>query len=240
MQAAPIRSYGNRPFRTFRLARRRGAFRNPYCHYGNPDNHRARIPGANRIVAHVRAFAQACLHLVRQIGRRVPVGTPARWESVAKAPRRSLKRKGGFGCGLIGLLKEGAPTVGIGHKAQPGDNLREGDRISRQRATQFFLDDVASAQRRARALLGDLPVTQNEFDAVVDMMFNVAPVALTPAKSPQLHAAVRARDHVEIGNQLRYTRDRSGGSPPGLVYRNDRRQNIYRDGNYANVRRPVR
>src|SRR5690606_16248464 len=67
----------------------------------------------------------------------------------------------------------GYPTVGIGHLVTPSDGLRVGDRISMDRVLEFLEQDIAIAERAVARLAGDLPLMQNEFDALVDLVFNV-------------------------------------------------------------------
>lgn len=65
-------------------------------------------------------------------------------------------------------------TVGWGHLVAPEDNLRLGDAITLERADALFDSDVAAREDAlARLLSLSVPLTQNEFDALVAFIFNV-------------------------------------------------------------------
>jgi RHS repeat-associated protein len=128
----------------------------------------------------------------------------------------------------------GAGTVGVGHKAQPGDNLRIGDRITRAQLAKFFVSDIQAAEARVRTMVGRLPLSQREFDALVDLQFNVRQRSLSRSSSPGLHDAIRRGDYEAMSNNLRYTQG-AGRTMGGLEDRSERRRNIFRDGNYAEV-----
>jgi len=127
----------------------------------------------------------------------------------------------------------GLPTVGVGHLVTPGDHLRVGDTITDQRTQSLYSGDLRTAETGVVSLVGDLRVSQEEFDALGDLVYNVGLGRLSEQNSPGLNRAIDAGNYAEIGNQIRYTRDASGHSPAGLIIRNDRRQNIFRSGNYA-------
>ncbi|HYD15799.1 MAG TPA: RHS repeat-associated core domain-containing protein [Hyphomicrobium sp.] len=114
---------------------------------------------------------------------------------------------------------EGQQTVGIGHVVLPADRLAHGDRISEERVDQLFNQDLGIAESGVERLVGDLPVSQREFDALTDLVFNVGIDNLSESRSPGLNAAITAGDYDEIGNNLRYTRDANGRVQPGLAFR---------------------
>ncbi len=57
----------------------------------------------------------------------------------------------------------GHPTVGIGHKVVPADNLRVGDTISQDRADQLFQGDIARAVEAARSQAAQAGITDPAF-----------------------------------------------------------------------------
>jgi len=129
----------------------------------------------------------------------------------------------------------GYPTVGVGHLVRPADHLQVGDRISKDQVLEFLEQDLAQAQQAVRRMVGDLPLYQNEYDALVDLAFNVGEGNLSPERSPELNAAIAAGDYDAIAQQLDY-RHAAGHIAAGLVYRSERRENIFTDASYADPR----
>ena len=129
----------------------------------------------------------------------------------------------------------GSPTVGVGHLVRPEDGLNVGDRISKNQVIDFLEQDIAIAERAVARLAGDLPLLQNEFDALVDLVFNVGEGNVSVERSPQLNEAIAAADYDAIAQELDYHHAR-GRIAKGLVYRSERRANIFLDASYENPR----
>jgi GH24 family phage-related lysozyme (muramidase) len=129
----------------------------------------------------------------------------------------------------------GYPTVGVGHLITPADGLSVGDRVSRDQVLDFLEHDIAEAQLAVTRLVGDLPLSQNEYDALVDLAFNVGEGNLSAERSPGLNAAIAVRDYDAIAAELDY-HHAAGRMARGLVYRSERRANIFLDASYADPR----
>lgn len=129
----------------------------------------------------------------------------------------------------------GFPTVGVGHLLLPEDNLRHGDRITHERAVDLLERDIGKAEAIVRRLVGDLPISQHEFDALVDLAFNVGEGSLSERQSPRLNSAITGADYDGIADQLNYT---TAGNrvARGLVYRSERRQRIFTSSDYSDPR----
>ncbi len=129
----------------------------------------------------------------------------------------------------------GYPTVGVGHLILPSDGLAMGDTISHDRALDLLEQDLRKAESGVRELLGDLEVNQHEFDALVDLVFNVGIGNVSPSESPRLNAAIDAGDYKAIADELEYT---TAGNKVarGLVYRSKRRTQIFAQGVYDDPR----
>lgn len=129
----------------------------------------------------------------------------------------------------------GYPTVGVGHLVRPHDGLKVGDRITHGKALEFLQKDIKKAEQGARDLVGRLPVNQHEFDALVDLVFNVGPGTVSKDKSPRLNAAINAGDYDRVAQELDYT---TAGNrvAPGLIHRSERRTNIFAQGDYSDPR----
>lgn len=133
----------------------------------------------------------------------------------------------------------GYPTVGVGHLVRPGDGLRVGDRISDGQARAFLDADLKSAEAAARELLGALPVHQHEFDALVDLIYNVGPGNVSAEESPRLNRAIAAGDYEAIAAELEYT-FAGGAYARGLDHRSERRMQMFREASYEDPRLTVR
>ena len=129
----------------------------------------------------------------------------------------------------------GYPTVGVGHLVKAGDGLSVGQRISEERALAFLEADLEHAEAAVERLVGDLPLHQHEFDALVDLVFNVGEGNVSPDASPYLNMAIKAGNYTAIAAELEY-HQAGEAVAPGLVERSERRTAIFLDGNYENPR----
>ncbi|RPF72642.1 hypothetical protein EG799_02915 [Aurantiacibacter spongiae] len=129
----------------------------------------------------------------------------------------------------------GYPTVGVGHLVTPEDGLSVGDRITYEDALDFLDSDLEKAEEGVRRLARDLPLYQHEFDALVDLVYNVGEGNVTPDKSPKLNDAIMVRDYDGIADELQY-HHAGGEEARGLVFRSERRQSIFMDASYDDPR----
>lgn len=132
----------------------------------------------------------------------------------------------------------GFATVGVGHLVTPDDGLRVGDKVGREQILDFFEEDLAAAEAAVVRLVGAMPINQFEFDALVDLAYNVGEGNLSPIESPRLNAAIAARDYQGIAAELGY-HHAAGRIAKGLVHRSERRTNIFLSGSYADPREQV-
>ncbi|RDC60238.1 Lysozyme [Alteripontixanthobacter maritimus] len=129
----------------------------------------------------------------------------------------------------------GYPTVGVGHLVTKADNLRVGDRVSYDQILDFLEQDLKAAEAATQRLAGDLPLFQHEFDALLDLVYNVGEGNVSERKSPKLNTAIASGDYAGIAAELDY--HHAGGSKAnGLVNRSERRTAIFMDANYENPR----
>jgi GH24 family phage-related lysozyme (muramidase) len=129
----------------------------------------------------------------------------------------------------------GYPTVGCGHLVTPADGLKVGDRVSYDKILDFLEDDLKEAEAAVSRIAGDLPLFQHEYDALVDLVYNVGEGALSTRKSPRLMAAIAAGDYEGMARELQY-RYAGGQMARGLAYRSDRRTRMFMNASYANPR----
>jgi len=129
----------------------------------------------------------------------------------------------------------GLPTVGVGHLITPADGLRVGEQVSYDRILDLFDRDLRAAEEAARRLAGDLPLFQHEFDALVDLVYNVGEGGVSEQRSPRLNAAIAEGDHAAISAELAY-HHAGGASANGLIHRSERRIAMFTAANYAEPR----
>jgi lysozyme len=129
----------------------------------------------------------------------------------------------------------GFPTVGCGHLVTPEDGLSVGDRVSYDQILDFLDDDLAEAEAAVSRIVDDLPLFQNEFDALVDLVYNVGPGVLSVKKSPRLMEAIAAHDYEAMAGELEY-KYAGGQLARGLAYRSMRRTRMFMNAAYGDPR----
>ena len=127
-------------------------------------------------------------------------------------------------------LPSGA-TIGYGHLIKTGEDFRRG--ITEHAATELLRNDVAAAERAVRDNI-TVPITQNQYDALVMLAYNIGSDAFkkstvvqyinnpdfTSSKYPSLESAWSAWN-------------KSGGRVmPGLINRRDYEFGIYSTSAY--------
>lgn len=129
----------------------------------------------------------------------------------------------------------GYPTVGVGHLVRHSDGLKVGDRITYDEALDFLERDLRRAEQGVKRLVGDLPLYQHEFDALVDLVYNVGEGNVSKDRSPGLNTAIRTADYDGIARELTYT-TAAGKVARGLEFRSERRQSIFMEASYDDPR----
>jgi len=129
----------------------------------------------------------------------------------------------------------GLPTVGVGHLVTPADGLRLGEQVSYDRILDLFDHDLRAAEEAVARLVGDLPLFQHEFDALVDLVYNVGEGGVSERSSPRLNAAIAEGDYAAIAAELAY-HHAGGGAVGGLIHRSERRIAMFTAADYADPR----
>lgn len=124
-------------------------------------------------------------------------------------------------------------TVGWGHLVKLGEDIKEGDSITEDKATELLTADTESIAAGVRTSLGRTEVSQREFDALVDMAFGLGSIG--KSNTPRLMKALGAQVYAAASDELRTDRATNGLVLPGLQNRSTQRENIFRDGNYDRV-----
>lgn len=117
-------------------------------------------------------------------------------------------------------------TIGYGHT---GSDVREGQVISEAQADDIFNRDIARFEKSVGALFADTELTQNQFDALVSLSWNIGAL---DRKAPSLVRRVKANpnDPAIRAEFVKYSYARVNGvmkQLPGLVARRTDEANHY-------------
>ncbi|MCL2660897.1 MAG: lysozyme [Acidobacteriaceae bacterium] len=106
----------------------------------------------------------------------------------------------------------GVWTIGYGHT---GLDIHQGLTITREQADKLLTEDVARAAEAVNRLV-KVPLTQNQFDALVDFTFNLGPGALTGSTLLRL---LNSGDYNGAAAQFERWVHAGGVPLPGLIRR---------------------
>jgi GH24 family phage-related lysozyme (muramidase) len=70
----------------------------------------------------------------------------------------------------------GNPTVGVGHLVRPKDNLKLGDKITKEQADEFLRQDLIDAEKRVVTALkpyGYLALQPHELEVLISLAYNL-------------------------------------------------------------------
>lgn len=112
----------------------------------------------------------------------------------------------------------GVWTIGYGHT---GADVEAGQEITAAKAEALFVSDISRFEKSVSALFADTELTQNQFDALVSLSWNIGTLN---RKAPSLVRRVKAdpADPAIRAEFLKYSNARVGGvlkQLPGLVAR---------------------
>ncbi|MGH9589886.1 MAG: lysozyme [Terracidiphilus sp.] len=105
------------------------------------------------------------------------------------------------------------PTIGYGHKLRPGESFPNG--VTRAQAEQLLIADVATACGAVEHLV-HVPLTQGQYDALVDFCFNVGGGRLA---SSRLLCDLNVGDYGAARHQLLLWDHAGGHAMPALQSR---------------------
>ncbi len=120
----------------------------------------------------------------------------------------------------------GVWTIGYGHT---GADVQPGQAITAAQADALFVSDIARFEKSVSALFADTELTQNQFDALVSLSWNIGAL---DRKAPSLVSRVKAdpADPAIRAEFVKYSNARVGGKLKqlsGLVARRTDEANHY-------------
>ncbi|MGM7646776.1 lysozyme [Nocardia sp. JW2] len=114
----------------------------------------------------------------------------------------------------------GVWTIGYGHTA----GVQPGDQITQEQAEKYLQQDLASSEAAVRNLV-KVPITQNQFDALVSFTYNVGPGGL---ENSDVLARLNAGDTAGAQEAFsKFTYDSQGNQQNGLVRRRQDEANLF-------------
>jgi lysozyme len=117
----------------------------------------------------------------------------------------------------------GAPwTIGYGHT---GPEVHEGLEIDQSQAEEWLMEDIASASRAVKRLV-TVPLTQGQFNALVDFTFNLG--ALNLSRSTLLRR-LNMGDYQGANAEFKRWVYSAGRVMDGLVIRRRREADLFDD-----------
>lgn len=114
-------------------------------------------------------------------------------------------------------------TIGYGHTA----GVKPGDAITTEQADAFLRQDVADSERAVSRFVS-VPLTQNQFDALVSFTFNLGSGSL---RNSTLLKKLNAGDYSGAAEQLLRWVNAGGKKLPGLVRRREAEKTLFLEAN---------
>jgi lysozyme len=137
-----------------------------------------------------------------------------------------VKRSEGFS-GQVYKDVAGWPTIGYGHKLVVGESFPDG--ITEVQATTLLLSDVATAEKAISRLV-KVALTQGQFDALVDFVFNLGAGRLA---NSTLLRYLNAGAYANAGLQLMLWDHAGGEEVAGLKARRQAELQLWKGANIS-------
>jgi lysozyme len=115
----------------------------------------------------------------------------------------------------------GNPSIGYGHTIQPGENIP--NQITQAQADALFQNDIARAANAVNSAINQ-QVSQNQFDAMASLAFNIGAKAFAQSSVVQF---VNAGDFEGAANAFNLWNRSQGRINQGLVDRRGAEQNLF-------------
>jgi lysozyme len=119
------------------------------------------------------------------------------------------------------ICPAGVPTIGYGTTKVNGQSIKVPSTITESQANDYLKSDVKSFEQAVNSAVS-VPVTQNQFDALVSFTYNLGPGNL---RSSTLLKKLNARDYAGAADEFPKWNKSGGKELAGLT----RRRNAERD-----------
>ena len=116
-------------------------------------------------------------------------------------------------------------TIGYGATQIDGKPVRKGITITQEQAEALLHEDIERHAKPVRIMLGDAPTTQNQFDALASLAFNIGVGALKGSTLMRKH---KAGDHDGAASEFARWNRAGGRVLPGLTRRREAEAKLYR------------
>ena len=114
----------------------------------------------------------------------------------------------------------GVWTIGVGHT---GPDVLEGQRITEERADELLAIDLDDSERCVSGNVS-VPLTQEQFDALVSLVFNIGCAAF---RQSTLRQMLQDGSDVEAGDQFLRWNKSKGMVLPGLTRRREAERRLF-------------
>jgi GH24 family phage-related lysozyme (muramidase) len=122
--------------------------------------------------------------------------------------------------------------IGFGHTPKPGEMAEFHKGITYERALELLEEDIATAEQAVREDI-HVPLTQTQFDALVDLFYNYSRYYLE--NKTNLIQLINAGDFEGAAELIKtFHYDSKGNSEPGLVTRRNDDYELFLHGTYGN------
>lgn len=115
----------------------------------------------------------------------------------------------------------GHPTIGYGHVVKAGEDFTGG--IEEEQAEEMLRQDAVIAEQAVLRLI-NVPLTDEQFDALVSFTYNLGGAAL---QRSTLRRKVNREDHAEVPEQFMRWVWASGRRLKGLIRRREAESQFY-------------
>lgn len=115
----------------------------------------------------------------------------------------------------------GIPTIGYGHRVRPGESFPDG--VTQAQAQAILSSDVQTAEAAVTRLV-TVPLTQGQFDALVDFTYNLGAGNL---ETSTLLRDLNAGNYDAAASQLLVWDHAGGKVQPGLQARRQAEYNMF-------------